>query len=91
MKRNIALFFIVIASSFVAVQPAFAQEQQQVPTLVLISNVNIFDGKSEKLHQNMHVLMQFFVFTIEHIDVADEHDRPQLLLFLSRSRLNCKK
>ena len=26
MKRNIALFFIVIASSFVAVQPAFAQE-----------------------------------------------------------------
>ena len=26
MKRNIALFFIVIVSSFVAVQPAFAQE-----------------------------------------------------------------
>jgi beta-lactamase class A len=26
MKRNIALFFIVIVSSFVAVHPAFAQE-----------------------------------------------------------------
>jgi imidazolonepropionase-like amidohydrolase len=58
MKRNIALFFIVVASLFVAVQPAFAQEQQQVPTLVLISNVNIFDGKTEKLHKNMHVLVK---------------------------------
>lgn len=57
MKRNIALFFIVIVSSFVAVQPAFAQEHQQLPTLVLISNVNIFDGKTEKLHKNMHVLV----------------------------------
>ena len=26
MKRNIALFFIAIVSSFVAVQPAFAEE-----------------------------------------------------------------
>ena len=58
MKRNIALFFIVVASLFVAVQPAFAQEQQQLPTLVLISNVNIFDGKTEKLHKNMHVLVK---------------------------------
>ena len=58
MKRNIALLFIVIASSFVAVQPALAKEQQPVPTLVLISNVNIFDGKTEKLHENMHVLVK---------------------------------
>ena len=57
MKRNIALFFIVIASSFVAVQPVFAQEQQQVPTLVLISNVNIFDG-SDKLVADMSVLVE---------------------------------
>jgi len=58
MKRNIALFFIVIVSLFIAVQPASAQEQQQSPTLVLISNVNIFDGKTEKLHKNMHVLVK---------------------------------
>ena len=39
MKRNIALFFIVIASSLVAVQPAFAQEQ----------NVKDVSQKIEKL------------------------------------------
>jgi imidazolonepropionase-like amidohydrolase len=52
------LFFIVIIASFVAVQPAFAQENQQSPTLVLISNVNIFDGKTEKLLKDMHVLVK---------------------------------
>ena len=57
MKRNIALFFSVIVSSFVAVQPAFAQEHQQLPTLVLISNVNIFDG-SDKLVADMSVLVE---------------------------------
>ena len=36
-----------------------AQEASQPsPTLVLISNVNIFDGKTETLHQNMHVLVK---------------------------------
>ena len=39
MKRNIALFFIAIASSFVAVQPAFAQAQ----------NVKDVSQKIEKL------------------------------------------
>ena len=58
MKRMIALFFIVIVSSFFAVQPAFAQEQQPLPTLVLISNVNIFDGKTETLQKDMHVLVE---------------------------------
>ena len=58
MKRNIALFFIAIVSLFIAVQPAFAQEQQQSPTLVLISNVNIFDGKTETLQKDMHVLVE---------------------------------
>ena len=58
MKRNIALFFIVIISLFIAVQPAFAKEHKQPPTLVLISNVNIFDGKTETLRKDMHVLVK---------------------------------
>ena len=43
MKRNIALFFIVIASSLVAVQPAFAQEQ----------NVKDVSQKIEKLSEGL--------------------------------------
>jgi len=31
---------------------------QPLPKLTLISNVNIFDGKTEKLHKNMHVLVK---------------------------------
>ena len=58
MKRNIALFFSVIAASFVAVQPVLAKEQQPVPTLVLISNVNIFDGVNENLIENANVLIE---------------------------------
>ncbi len=58
MKQNTALLFIVIISLFIAVQPALAQAQQQSPTLVLISNVNIFDGKTETLQKDMHVLVE---------------------------------
>ena len=43
MKRNIALFFIVIVSSFIAVQPAFAQEQ----------NIKDVSQKIEKLSQGL--------------------------------------
>jgi len=32
--------------------------EQAAPKLTLISNVNIFDGKTEKLHKNMHVLVK---------------------------------
>ena len=38
------------ASAQVAEKPA--------PKLTLISNVNVFDGETEKLHQNMHVLVK---------------------------------
>jgi imidazolonepropionase-like amidohydrolase len=39
--------------------PGFAQAAEPPePKLTLISNVNIFDGKTEKLHQNMHVLVK---------------------------------
>ena len=58
MKKHIVLLFTAIISSLVAVQPALAQEQQQSPTLVLISNVNIFDGKTETLQKDMHVLVE---------------------------------
>jgi beta-lactamase class A len=43
MKQNIALFFIVMASSFFAVQPAFAQEQ----------NVKDVSQKIEKLSEGL--------------------------------------
>ena len=36
---------------------AFAQDTPQ-PKLTLISNVNIFDGTTDKLHKNMHVLIK---------------------------------
>ena len=35
-----------------------AQEAQPQPKLTLISNVSIFDGVNDKLHQNMHVLVK---------------------------------
>jgi len=39
--------------------PGFAQAAEPPePKLTLISNVNIFDGKTEKLHKNMHVLVK---------------------------------
>jgi len=39
--------------------PGFAQAAEPpAPKLTLISNVNIFDGKNEKLHRNMHVLVK---------------------------------
>ena len=34
-----------------------AQEPAE-PKLTLISNVNIFDGEHEKLHENMYVLVK---------------------------------
>ena len=43
MKRNIALFFMAIVSSFFAVQPAFAQEQ----------NVKDVSQKIEKLTEGL--------------------------------------
>ena len=46
MKRNIALFFIAIASSFVAIQPAFADEH----------NFKDVSQKIEKLSQGLPVV-----------------------------------
>ena len=33
-------------------------EEPPAPKLTLISNVNVFDGKTDKLHEKMHVLVK---------------------------------
>lgn len=45
------LFFTLLSTSHVLAQDS-------PPKLVLISNVNIFDGVNDKLHENMHVLVK---------------------------------
>jgi len=50
-------FLAVLA--LIGCMPGFAQAAEPpAPKLTLISNVNIFDGKSEKLHKKMHVLVK---------------------------------
>ena len=51
--------FIIALLVVIASISGFAQAAEQpAPELTLISNVNIFDGKTEKLHKNMHVLVK---------------------------------
>ena len=51
--------FVIALLVFILGLPGFAQAAEPPePKLTLISNVNIFDGKTEKLHQNMHVLVK---------------------------------
>jgi hypothetical protein len=59
-KRKMKLNAFVIGLLVVMIcMPNFAQAAEQPsPNLTLISNVNIFDGKTEKLHKNMHVLVK---------------------------------
>ena len=55
--KKIALTIAVMA--FIVCISVFAQAaEKSAPKLILISNVNIFDGKTEKLHKNMHVLVK---------------------------------
>ena len=49
MKRNIALFFIVIASSFVSVQPAFAEEPAGQETFDAVV------GEAADLIEQLHI------------------------------------
>ena len=39
------------------VEPGIAQDAPQ-PKLTLISNVHIFDGSTDRLHEDMHVLIK---------------------------------
>ena len=55
--KKIALTIALMA--FIVCISVFAQAaEKSAPSLILISNVNIFDGKTEKLHKNMHVLVK---------------------------------
>ncbi len=56
MKLNT---FVIALLAVIICMPGFAQAvEQPLPRLTLISNVNIFDGKNEKQHKNMHVLVK---------------------------------
>jgi imidazolonepropionase-like amidohydrolase len=51
--------FLVTLLAVIVCMPGLAQAAEPPePKLTLISNVNIFDGKNEKLHKNMHVLVK---------------------------------
>ena len=69
MRKNalaIALLAIIVCFS------GFVQAaEQSLPRLTLISNVNIFDGKTENLHKNMHVLVKDnFIETVSNEPLA---------------------
>jgi len=55
MKRMILAASFLLAAM---VSIASAQEDMPWPQLTLISNVNIFDGKADRLHEGMHVLIK---------------------------------
>jgi len=56
MKR---LLFVALTLVLTLALPVVAQEASQPsPSLILISNVNIFDGTTDTLHENMHVLIK---------------------------------
>ena len=60
-KVNLLFKFISIISliAAIAISPAHAQEKEsEKPSQILIKNVNIFDGKSEKLIQGKDVLVE---------------------------------
>ncbi len=48
----------MILSAILFAVPALAQDAKPQPKLTLISNVNIFDGVSDQLQRNMHVLVK---------------------------------
>lgn len=51
--------FVIALLAVIIFFSGFAQTAEQPPPkLTLISNVNIFDGKTEKLHKNMHILVK---------------------------------
>lgn len=56
--KQIAQRLVFFIFAIVLALPVMAQETASQPKLTLISNVNIFDGKSDKLLMNMHVLVK---------------------------------
>ena len=55
--KTVSTVALILAAALAV--PAVAQEAEApLPSLVLISNVNIFDGTTDTLHENMHVLIK---------------------------------
>lgn len=55
MRSNI---FVICLLAIITSISGLAQAGEQQSKLTLISNVNVFDGKTEKLHENMYVLVK---------------------------------
>ena len=51
------LIKLVLVAALLLTSTLSAGEAKDLPKHVLFSNVNIFDGRSDKLQQNMHVLV----------------------------------
>ena len=51
------LIKLVLVVSLLLTSTLSFGEAKDLPKQVLFSNVNIFDGRSDKLQQNMHVLV----------------------------------
>lgn len=56
-KTNLIIAVLVVVIASVAVPNISAQEKEQV-TQILFKNVNIFDGKNEKLANGMNLLVE---------------------------------
>jgi imidazolonepropionase-like amidohydrolase len=58
MKRRSLLLFIVITALVATIAIPQVEAEEKEPTRVLIKNVNIFDGFSDQLQNNMSVLVE---------------------------------
>ena len=58
VKIRLNAFVIALLAVVVCISGFARAAEQPSPKLTLISNVDIFDGKTEKLHENMHVLVK---------------------------------
>ncbi len=52
-----AVTFLIASSALLATTPAISAEQKP-PAQVLFTNVNVFDGKNDKLAMDMNVLVE---------------------------------
>lgn len=58
MKQKFKIFFSIIITYIVNLNVVIAQESNKSDVIVLITNVNIFDGVNQRLHKNMDVLIE---------------------------------
>jgi len=58
MKQSAKIIIAALLASVLGLSSVSQAAEPAPARLTLISNVNIFDGKNEKLHENMHVLVK---------------------------------